>query len=44
MVINTVQGADGQEVKDWDLTLFTCFPGGATRCAVRCARVKSDEE
>ena len=22
----------------WDLTLFTCNPGGQTRCAVRCAR------
>ena len=44
MVTNTVQAPDGQEVRDWDLTLFTCFPGGATRCAVRCARVKSDSE
>lgn len=25
---------------DWDLTLFTCNTGGATRCAVRCARVR----
>lgn len=22
----------------WDLTLFTCYIGGQTRCAVRCAR------
>ena len=22
----------------WDLTLFTCFIGGATRCVVRCER------
>ena len=21
---------------DWDLTLFTCFVGGATRCVIRC--------
>lgn len=25
----------------WDLTLFTCFYGGRTRCAVRC--VKADD-
>ncbi|MBO4289732.1 MAG: sortase [Lachnospiraceae bacterium] len=24
----------------WDLTLFTCFLGGRTRCAVRCVRVE----
>ena len=24
---------------DWDLTLFTCNPGGQTRCAVRCELV-----
>ena len=24
---------------EWDLTLFTCFPGGKTRCAVRCDQV-----
>ena len=23
----------------WDLTLFTCFLGGRSRCAVRCVRV-----
>ena len=23
----------------WDLTLFTCYTGGRTRCAVRCIRV-----
>ena len=23
---------------DWDLTLFTCYPGGATRCTIRCER------
>ncbi len=25
---------------DWDLTLFTCTTGGASRCAVRCTRVE----
>ena len=25
---------------DWDLTLFTCTKGGATRVTVRCAKVK----
>ncbi len=25
---------------NWDLTLFTCFLGGRTRCAVRCVRVE----
>ena len=25
---------------DWDLTLFTCTPGGGARCAVRCTRVE----
>lgn len=24
---------------DWDLTLFTCYIGGRTRCVVRCVRV-----
>lgn len=27
------------EEKDWDLTLFTCYIGGRTRCVVRCVRV-----
>lgn len=25
--------------KEWDLTLFTCYKGGGTRCAVRCRRL-----
>ena len=25
--------------EDWDLTLFTCYIGGRTRCVVRCTRV-----
>lgn len=28
-----------EEEKDWDLTLFTCFIGGRTRCVIRCTRV-----
>ena len=24
---------------NWDLTLFTCFIGGRTRCTLRCTRV-----
>ena len=24
---------------NWDLTLFTCFIGGRTRCTIRCTRV-----
>ncbi len=27
-------------LEDWDLTLFTCYTGGQTRCAVRCTRVE----
>ena len=26
-------------INQWDMTLFTCNPGGFTRCAVRCTRV-----
>lgn len=29
--------------KDWDLTLFTCYWDGRTRCTVRCVRVLEDE-
>ncbi len=32
MIDNTLEG--------WDLTLFTCYTGGQTRCAVRCTRVE----
>ena len=27
-----------EETSDWDLTLFTCTPGGEKRCAIRCVR------
>lgn len=37
MIDNSVDGAPDQN--QWDLTLFTCNLGGATRCAVRCQRV-----
>ena len=32
--IGRMTEADGK----WDLTLFTCWPGGATRCTIRCER------
>lgn len=31
------------ESGDWDLTLFTCTPGGRSRVAVRCERQDEDE-
>ena len=31
---------DIEQFEDWDLTLFTCTPGGRTRCAGRCIRVE----
>ena len=43
MITNTRPSSDGTEVRDWDLTLFTCFPGGRTRCAVRCIRISEEE-
>jgi sortase A len=33
----TSETEDGSSM--WDLTLFTCTPGGASRMAVRCVRV-----
>ena len=38
MIDNSIDGAPDQ--RQWDLTLFTCNLGGATRCAVRCHRVE----
>ena len=29
---------------DYDLTIFTCSPGGQTRCAVRCVRQLKEYE
>ena len=26
---------------EWDLTLFTCYVGGATRCVIRCLRAEN---
>ena len=34
-------GKPDGEAGDWDLTLFTCYFGGQTRCAVRCVRVEA---
>lgn len=31
------------ETGDWDLTLFTCTPGGASRVTIRCNRVDKRE-
>ena len=30
---------EAMEEGDWDLTLFTCTPGGRSRVTVRCVRV-----
>lgn len=38
MVLNLNNSEEGF-AGSWDLSLFTCQPGGATRCAVRCQRV-----
>ena len=27
--------------EEWDLTLFTCYVGGATRCVIRCLRAEN---
>ena len=32
------QDADAMLDGEWDLTLFTCTPGGAFRFAVRCKK------
>jgi len=39
--IETLAGTAAGEMLagDWDLTLFTCTPGGASRVVVRCKRV-----
>ncbi len=42
----TLQPTDVEEMKDpddWDLTLFTCTIGGATRVTVRCVMTGSEE-
>lgn len=30
--------------KDWDLTLFTCYLGGGSRCVVRCRKLNVNVE
>lgn len=39
--IEQIGGRDvaGMEAGDWDLTLFTCTPGGAKRLTMRCRRI-----
>ena len=44
MVDNLTRAPDSDKAEDWDLTLFTCNPGGTTRCAVRCIRVPAESE
>ena len=29
---------------NWQLTLFTCFLGGTTRCVLRCEEIPSDNK
>lgn len=40
MVENINNTKNGTVTNEWDLTLFTCNPGGQTRCAIRCVRTK----
>ena len=44
MVENLEHTLEADDPEDWDLTLFTCNPGGQTRCAVRCIRVQAESE
>lgn len=39
-----LDGTDVENIRqgDWDLTLFTCTPGGKQRYVVRCKRIVSD--
>ena len=39
-LLPTAYEAMTDSAADWDLTLFTCDPGGRTRCAVRCELVE----
>lgn len=46
--VRTTEILDGTAVEemvsgDWDLTLFTCTPGGVSRVTVRCARVDAKQ-
>ena len=34
---------DGMKAGEWDLTLFTCTPGGRQRVAVRCQQMSPEE-
>ena len=38
--IERMVSKENTELGSWDLTLFTCYVGGQTRCAVRCVRVE----
>ncbi len=41
--VETLQPGQTQQMctGDWDLTLFTCTPGGSTRLTIRCTRTPS---
>lgn len=39
---NEIEKLDTSEA--WDLTLFTCYTGGGSRCTVRCRRLHADAE
>lgn len=36
--IDRMISTENEKFGKWDLTMFTCYVGGQTRCAVRCAR------
>ncbi len=36
--VDRMTSTKDETLGSWDLTLFTCYIGGQTRCAVRCAR------
>lgn len=38
--IERMVSTENGKLGSWDLTLFTCYVGGQTRCAVRCVRVE----
>jgi sortase A len=46
VAIETLGPKDGEKLitGDWDLTLFTCSPGGERRVTVRCKRVENSAQ
>lgn len=39
--VDRMVSREDETLGSWDLTLFTCYFGGQTRCAVRCARTEA---